>query len=420
MQTIPSEEGYLPSASRPTMECMIPARSPLVAAPSFALSSLVMVGFRSPSLAFARRIREAGIAVHLIDILDERTKFQRQSSAIDPDGDVLLWPEVGTPAGIERILRVVRRVGAQAVHTVDEGTQLWLARHRSRFEPACRILSPSADMLEALLKKSVQISLARKSGFSLLPTWEVSSLADAELVPPAAFPVCLRPSEINCVQPTFKAKVIARPADLNAFLTSLRRQTAPLLVQPYVLGPNVVVHGVRSIDGRMLGLRSFLAYRKSRGFAVSLRPFDLPSSVRSACVAFVEQANIVGPFHFDLLQSARNGDIHFLEINVRLGGTSGKAMHLGHDEPILTLRSFGVDTPVEPPPLTANGDSVTGKRLALAHLLDTISQHGDPLSYPRTSWWRDVKSAAWEILSVHDGFFTWSDFRGTLWYLLQN
>ncbi|MHB1700230.1 MAG: hypothetical protein ACYCSN_08830 [Acidobacteriaceae bacterium] len=398
---------------------MTPAEATHTVAP-FTVNSLVIVGFRSPSLAFARRIREAGVVVHLIDIVHKQTKFQRQSSAIDPDGDVLLWSEVGTDAGVERILQVVRRVGAQAVHTVDEGAQLWLAQHRSRFEPSCRILSPSASMLDALLKKSVQISLARQSGFNLLPNWEVNSLADAEMVAPNAFPVCVRPAEINCVEPMFKAKVFASPADLSSFVSGIRRQTAPLLVQPYTMGPNVVVHGVRSADGRMLDLRAYLAYRKSRGFAVSLRPFDLPAQVRSACIQFAERTNIVGPFHYDLLQSARNGEIYFLEINVRLGGTSGKVMHLGYDEPMLTLRSFGVVTPLTPPPLTGKEFSVTGKRLALAHLFDTICQHGDPLSYPRGSWWADVRDAAWEILSVHDALFTWHDVRGSLWYLLQN
>ena len=39
-----------------------------------------------------------------------------------------------------------------------------------------------------------QLSIARRSGFSTLPTWELFQKSDVCRIDPAAYPVCVRPS----------------------------------------------------------------------------------------------------------------------------------------------------------------------------------------------------------------------------------
>jgi biotin carboxylase len=383
------------------------------------VSRIVIIGFWSPCLAFARRVKQAGVAVHLIDLADEPTEFRRHSDALEPEGDVLLWRDAKTPKGLEQVVAFVNRVGADAIITADEYTQLWLAKNRDRFEPACRVLAPSAEALEIILKKPEQTDLARQSGFNVLPSWELETRADSGVIPKEFFPVCVRPGEPDSVQPEFKAMVLDSPRDLQQFLNRTEWKGAPLVVQPYCFGPNVVVHGVRGEDGHMIALRAFLAYRKSRGFAVSLRSCRLPADVRAACVKFVQMSNITGAFHYDLLQSARSGRMYFLEVNVRMGGTTAKVMGMGYDEPMLLLNSFGLAAPQEAPSLSKDERNVTGKRLAIAQLVDTLRQRHDPLSYPNRSWLVDVFSGLWETVSVPDVHFNWRDLRGSLWYMLR-
>jgi biotin carboxylase len=385
----------------------------------FTVRNIVMIGFWSPCLAFARRMKEAGVAVHLIDMVDEPASFERHSAAIEADGEIMLWSDAKSEKAILQIQNFAKRVKADAIVTADEFTQLWLAENRHRFEPACRVLAPSAATLQVLLKKPEQVRIAREAGFNLLPNWELFTAADAAQIPADSFPVCVRPGAPDSVQPMFKAMVLDTPQALEQFLAGIQWQGSPLLVQPYCFGPNIVVHGVADQSGRMIALRAYLAYRKSRGFAVSLRSMRLSTEMRTACVNFVQASKITGPFHFDLLQSAQSGRIYFLEVNVRLGGTTAKVIRMGYDEPMLMLKSFGISTPVDVPLPGKFQQNVTGKRLALAHLVDALCKRKDPLSYPQKSWTSDVFSALWEAITVPDVLFNLRDVRGSLWYMLR-
>jgi hypothetical protein len=386
--------------------------------PAMVIRRVVVIGFWSPCLAFARRAKEAGVAVHLIDLAEEPIEFDRHSAAIEPEGEVLLWRDIKTPKGLQQILKFVKSVGADAILTADEHTQLWIAENREQFGPECRVLSPPAETLEILLKKQEQIEIARQAGFHLLPSWELHAHGEESKIPAESFPVCLRPGEPASATPMFKAMVLDRPEDLKDFLDGITWRGA-LLAQPYLMGPNIVVHGVCGEEGEMQALRAFLAYRKSRGFAVSLRSYRLPVDVREACVQFAKLSKIQGPFHYDLLQSAHTRKIYFLEVNVRMGGTTAKVMRMGYDEPLLLLNSFGMQTPLQVPQLARDESNVTGKRLAFAHLMDVLRQRKDPLSYPHRSWLLDVLSAVWETIIVPDVHVTWHDVRGSLWYLLR-
>jgi len=376
---------------------------------------LLHIGFWAPSMAFLRRCNEAGIQVHLLRHGSGPEQIPLPSNAITTDGGVLRWEEMNTPAGMERIVSFAQRVQADAICSDDEFTLYWLACHRDRFEPRCTVLASPAQAIARLMQKSEQTQLAREAGFSVLPSWLLHTRSDADSVPAGDFPLCLRPTHMNSVTPPFKAHRVESPAELHTFLSTLT-WTSPLLAQPFCLGPNLVLHGVRSTSGKVLALECFRAYRKYKGFALSIERFAMPASLRDAAERFAHQANLHGPFHFDLLQSAQTGEIFFLEVNYRIGGTTPKVIRLGYDEPMLALEAFGLQPPHRPQSLRASR-RVTGKRMLAGQIYHNLRQGPGELDFPQHSRLRIILSGLREFLTVPDAILSRKDLRGSLFYL---
>lgn len=383
--------------------------------PTRPIRHLVHVGFWAPSMAFLRRCNEAGIQVHLLRHGNWPQRVPLPSNAITSDGGALRWEEINTPEGMERIVAFTQGVQADAICSDDEFMLYWLASHRHRFEPGCTVMASSAEAIARLMEKSEQVQLAREAGFQVLPSWLLHTRAEADAIPASSFPLCLRPTHINSVTPPFKAHRVDSAAGLHAFLSTLT-WTSPLLAQPFCLGPNLVLHGVRSTSGEVLSLECFRAYRKYRGFALSIERMHLPADLRQAAERFAHLANLHGPFHFDLLQSAETGEIFFLEVNYRIGGTTPKVIHLGYDEPMLALAAFGLEPPHRPDALRASR-RVTGKRMVAGQIYHTLRHGAGMLDFPQYSRLRIIPSGLWEFFTVPDAILSRKDVRGSLFYL---
>jgi predicted ATP-grasp superfamily ATP-dependent carboligase len=375
--------------------------------------SLVLLGFSTYLLAFARRVRSAGIRVYVIDLVSQPRGFVRRSNAVEPDGITLDWSAVGTPAGLATIHRFVNKVRADALLTTDDFSLTWLGKNRAVFEPACMLMIPQPEILEPLLDKAHQIELARECGFDLLPTWTLASAEAIATIPNAAFPVVVRPSLNDSARPIFKALVMNNREELSRVYASTQWSRAPI-AQPFRLGPNYVLHGVRSESGEMLALRLFKAYRKYRGFTTSMTPVHLSAGMEKSARRFVEAAGLTGPFHFELLGSDTDDRLYFLEINCRLGGTTAKVMQLGFDEPGLLLEAFKLHGP-EPLPVLRVYPRATTISLNLVQALDALRNQQDPLAYPQPRRMRAVFAAIWEALTVRDGLLDLRDLHSWLW-----
>ena len=321
---------------------------------------------------------------------------------------------MGTPAGLKTIQRFVRKVNADALLTTDDFSLTWLGKNRASFEPACRLMIPQPAVLENLLDKSHQIDLARKCGFDLLPTWKLNSLDAIAGIPDAAFPVVIRPSLNDSARPTFKALVMNSHEELSSVYTSTKWTRDPI-VQPFRLGPNYVLHGVRSQFGEMLALRLFKAYRKYRGFTTSMVPVPFPAGLENSARKFVETEGLTGPFHFELLGRRYRPRLNFLEINCRLGGTTAKVMQLGYDEPGLLLKAFNLQPP-KPLPLLYVYSRATTISLNLGQAFDALRNRRDPLAYPQPSRLRTIVTAIREALIVHDGLLQLHDLHSWMWH----
>ncbi len=331
-------------------------------------------------------------------------------------GGALTWDEIGTEAGLVRLLEFVRAVDADAISTIDELSLHWLSEKRCLFEPCCRVLASPAESIELLLEKGEQTKLARTAGFRVLDTWLLNTAEDLAQIPESAYPICIRPSVVNTIEPLFKAKKIYSPAELRGATSSLTKWTGPLIAQPFRVGPNITVHAVRSASGEVLAMQGFRAQRKFRGFSLSIERCPLPEEIYVAAEMFAELANINGPFHFDLLQDEKTGEIYFLEINFRMGGTTAKIVRLGFDEPMLSLTAYGFRPPQPPPPLNSV-KRVTSKATLLSQMVSVLKRQPDELAWPQRSSFWTLSTALWDLLMVPDALWAMRDLRGTINYL---
>jgi biotin carboxylase len=361
---------------------------------------LVVLGVSNPACCFAKRIQAAGVDTFFIDLLQKGERFNRSTRA-QPQAVSLDISLFNTSEGIFAVKSFVNRVHADAIISADDWILSLLGKSRAEFEPNCIVLAPNPSSLEKMWDKIEQINIARSSGFEVLPSFVLSSHADIGAIPDSAFPVVIRPSYINSTQPSFKAKVLNNQDELAIFYNSVRWTHTPI-VQSFRLAPNYILHGVRSKSGDILDLRLFKAYRKYRGFCTSMVPMPLSEYIELPARRFIEQSNIIGPFHFDFLGCEKEGKAYFLEVNIRLGGTTGKVIELGFDEPGLTLAAFNAHTPFPLPPL-CNHLRATSLGLNLTQIWNDLCNRRDQLAYPQLPRFQSILAGLYEIFFVHHG-----------------
>jgi predicted ATP-grasp superfamily ATP-dependent carboligase len=376
------------------------------------IATVALLGaFGPPILTAARSLRDAGIKVVVLSTAYGTPSAWSNAISV---AECIRPEHLGTSSGLAVINDFIRRTGAQALLPFWDTQMLWLAANEGSLPRGCKLLSSSRQALEMLLSKDDQLLVAERCGFNLLPTWKLSQQEDVGTLDPAVYPVCLRPSVPLEVNPTFKVGVMRSPAELRAFLALRTWGPDPLLVQPFLPLPTVVIHGVRSEAGEMIALEAFIASTKFEGVTLELRPFPMDAKLALCCRKFAEEARITGPFHFELLYSADTGVFYYLEINVRLGGTTDKVFRLGFDEPLLTLAAYGFDVEVRPYQAQA-GRAAVNRRAVLKHMYSVAKGHLSPLDYPVGGKLRHFGLSLRSLLWTADSIASRRDLTGT-WF----
>jgi|GEM_PF-703229 len=377
--------------------------------------SIVLVGgWGNYFLAFARRCVANGIAVYHLDTGDGSEAWRGRSACL-AGGATMDFTLIGTPQGLSVIHDYARSVRADALIAIFYDEKLaWLARNRAWLEPEFKLLLPSEETLHTLASKIAQIRHASESGFDVLPTRYLSTPADAREIPADWFPLILRPDNPFLVEPIFRVQLVHTSGDLQAFMERLVTVAAPVIAQPFRKLPNLLVHGVRSEDGEIPRLEAFLGRRRYRGYLHSLERTEFPPGVERACRAFAESTNLTGCFHFDLLLSERERRAYYLEVNVRLGGTTDKVTRLGFDEPLLIMAMYELLSLAEVERAAPRRwQRVANKRASLGLILTALRGRLTEMDYPSSSWqslWQSVQ----ELLLYRDSTFDWQDLRGTM------
>lgn len=240
---------------------------------------------------------------------------------------------------VDRLAAVVHAEGVTALTCVSEpiSEALWACRHR--LPPGLQLAVASPSATQALQSKAFQDRLARDCGLPTLPSW---TLQPGELagLPAHAFPAVARPDVARRAKPSFKLAVLTDNASLQRLLDGRHDGSSAVIVQPLVRGPNLLVHAWRSADGQTAGQLGFSVVHKHGGLTVLMRPLPLPPHLAAGCARMAEALDLQGVFHFDFVVDTPTGQPFFLDLNPRLGGTTGKALAAGYDEPLALVATL--------------------------------------------------------------------------------
>ena len=371
---------------------------------------IIIAQFGPPALAAIRSWGRLGARVGMIQILSEGEPAPR--SRYLTDHIAMTTEEFLSSEGLARAVTYLHEFGADLLLTINERLACHLDENRHLLRKNIRFLFSGSEATRAVFCKSRQLDAARRLGMNLLPTWAVDSADyDLSVISPTHFPLCLRPASPGEVLPSFKVKIVRTPAELERFIHSITQFGSPVLVQPFTNVPNLVVHGVRGLDGRSCGVEGFLVARKFEGVTLTIRPFEIDADLRQQCVTFVEDFDVSGPWHFEFLYDPVSGTPWFLELNSRLGGTTAKVLACGYDEPAWALKAFGVDIS---PGLVREGVTASSKKALGKFLLRACKGQLTPLDYPDEPRWQRVIMALYGLAMWRDDVFAWDDLPGTL------
>ena len=315
-----------------------------------------------------------------------------------------------TPEFDDRIRSALIRHNCEAAVTISESQAAWLRRLTESCPNRPVACVADAGTIEFLSTKSAQMALAREVGLDVGDWWILTSVTDAERVPNEAFPIVLRPDAPNTANPMFKVLRFDNRGSLAEFLSKQRGDEFRIVAQTYVTGPNLVVHGARGTDGHSAPHQAFLVDFKFEGVTQRLKPIKVSAEFSGACQRFVEQAGLVGVYHFEFILDRDHGRMLFLEINGRLGGTTGKVYWCGYNEPVRLLQCFGV----LPWTLSGKAERIRNRSVSnyfsLLKRLHKVARGSDEaMGYPR-------KSRFSLVIDLVGGILAWTDEIYSLWH----
>lgn len=376
----------------------------------------VIIGdFGPPTLACIRSWGKQGYPVGMICIRSEWEGYP--DSKYLSDATTLTSKHLYTDKGIKTISQFLRKFRATGIICISESMACWLNDNRRELPKKVAVWLPPNDIIKDLLSKEKQVEIARKVGFNVLPTYLIKNLQSFNSIPRRHFPLCLRPGNPGGIKPSFKVRLINSSTELYSFVRSFREISKPIIAQPFLNLPNLVVHGARTILGKTIGLQAFMVERKFEGVTLTIRPTDLDKDLAYKCIAFTNHFNLTGNYHFEFLVDQNNGAAYFLEINNRLGGTTAKVFACGYDEPMLALQAYGVSGSDR---RRMRSVTVSSKQALLKYLLYTIIKNLTPLDYPCEPKCLRIAKTIYGLLRYKDDVFSLHDLRGSLSLYLAN
>lgn len=397
---------------------------------------VILGQFGPPTLACIRSWGMQGFPVGMVCIASK--KEPAPASKYLTDFVTLPSEKLYTPEGIKLINDFLTKFCATGITCVAESVACWINDNRGMLPHEVVVWLPPSRTIKDLASKLNQIEVARKVGFEVLPTYLIDkNVETARHIPMDHFPLCLRPSDPATIKPAFKVRLIYSHAELKQFVDPLKELNRPIIAQPFMDLPNLVVHGARTICGENISLQAFLAERKFEGLALTVWPTDLDTELKDKCIAFANYFDITGSYHFDLMKKKDANSVYFLEMNGRLGGTTAKVFALGYDEPLLVLQSYGVfsRSPAtrKHQPETINQQQetrtkqpstmvqrplanviVSSKQALLKYCYYTVRSRLTPLDYPAETSLVRIAKTVYGFLRYRDDVFTLRDIRGSM------
>jgi hypothetical protein len=321
------------------------------------------------------------------------------------------------PAFVARLADVLVDEGVQALTCVSESISIDLWGCRDALPPWLQIVSVRPEQVRVLQSKVEQDRLARSVGLDCLPTQHFAPAAWLHL-PQDAFPLVLRPDVASEALPPFKVEVVHNTVQLQRLLQRLHPKSTGVVAQPLVHGPNLLVHGWRSADGKQSGQVAFRVSVKHRGLTVVMQPAEPDPQLLQGCARMAERLGLTGVFHFEFIEDPASGRTCFLDLNPRLGGTTGKALSAGYDEPLALLSTLvqgGLPRAAFLSPRLAGAGA---KHQALRALLSALRGTSTAADYPYPARGRTVRALLRYLLLGRDEVLRLGAWRSTLAFAL--
>lgn len=243
----------------------------------------------------------------------------------------------GAARKIAEFLEATETAGFTAMY---EPTIVSTAMELRRIGGRCKAMASGSATFGALESKGAQVELARKAGLDVLAT-VVAAIKDlpGKIEGIVEYPIVLRPNRTTKTIP-FKVAVCHSCDELDDVLRTCLDQTEEVIAQPFLRGPNLLVHAFRSPDASDIDARGFDVPLKYRGFSIALSCEEIPPYLRVGLYRFCEMADVTGVFHFDMIRDLETGCVYFLEINPRIGASTPKVSVLGWKESEIIPRLF--------------------------------------------------------------------------------
>lgn len=353
-----------------------------------------------PQLTCIRSWAAHGLKVVFVHIAEDGLDIPFSRRLVDVyvrmgTGDLL------SEKGRRTICRILGEEDVDGVTVVSYSLACYLNELRARADWPSRVdlWVQSAEVIAFLESKTAQIDMARSCDLPIAPTAYLRSTEYHEPIP-FDFPWAIRPDSPADVIPSFKVEFIGCAGEWESFRRNCMNILKPLVVQPFIEGVNIVVHGVRSAATGETVHSAFEVQHMIDGVTLSLTPTLVPEELLDKCRSFVESAGIVGVYHFEFRRSSDDAGYYFLEINGRLGGTTGKVYRLGFDEPwsmVLAYRNQGIACP------PTDFGHVASNRLAIVRTMARACLNRmSAFDYPRMSLGR-------RLAVLLRGLFVWRD-----------
>lgn len=377
------------------------------------LRPVILGQFGPPTLACIRSWGRQGFMPGMICVSSPGEKSPKSRYL---RGHTMLPKEkLHTEEGIEHIAKFLHSFQADGLICISERTACWLQDQKHRLPGDTDLWLPPKDVIQNVLSKEQQIQAAREAGMNVLPTYLIQSPDfDISAIKAGHYPLCLRPS--GRITPKFKVSLVESVQELRSFLQKVTRLQGTIIAQPFKNLPNIVIHGARTRDRRILHLQSFLVERKFEGVTLTIRPYTVPSAIMDQCSIFAQHMNLVGPFHFEFLFQPDTKDCHFLEVNNRLGGTTSKVLSCGYDEPLLTLAAY--ESAIISIQLLRNV-TVSNKISLIKFLASDLKKKLTLMDYPQESHITRIFKTIICIALCKDEVISFNDIKGTFDFYIK-
>jgi predicted ATP-grasp superfamily ATP-dependent carboligase len=281
----------------------------------------IVAGAGLNGLGVARSLGAAGVKVAVIDCAPGPAHDSRFARIAIGDA-----PERSTPAFLEAIVALARRLGGRPVLVLtQEATVVATCEHPSILGEAVRHVAPDPDTTRLLLSKERTHERAEAMGFPVPRTVRLASPAEVEAARALTYPVVLKPAQKSEVWERSRKKAYRFEGfdQLAALYGTMPAQSPPVVVQEWIEGDDTDIFFTlvwRGTDGQGLAFtgRKLRQWPPGVGGTASCAPVapEVAAELEPLTERFLAATGCVGLASVEYKRDRRSGRFLMVEPTV--------------------------------------------------------------------------------------------------------